>query len=85
MRDFEVIHRGRDASGSYLYEIRENGRKVADIQHNHKGEEYFIRRSSLHEWREFDDVLEGGGPEPLRISASGVDRLSVFLAENPLV
>jgi hypothetical protein len=81
--DFEVIHRKREADGSYLFEIRQDGRKVAEIKHNHRGEDHYIRRSSLRAWEEFDDVLEGGGPEPLRLGKAGRDLLIRYLAANP--
>lgn len=85
MSVFEVIRRGRDgdkAFAPYLYEIRQDGRKVAEFRHNHRGEDHAIRRSSLARWEEFDDILEGGGPEPLRVSASGADALSRYLAKK---
>jgi hypothetical protein len=84
MPHFDVIQRGRDASGSYVFEIYESGRKVAELKHNHRGEDVYIRRSSLSGWEEFDDVLEGGGPEQLRLSNTGRDLLTKYLAENPI-
>lgn len=85
MSAFEVIRKGRGgeaAFASYLYEIRRDGRKVAEFRHSYRNEDYEIRRSSLDQWEEFDDILEGGGPQPLRVSASGGDALSQYLAKK---
>jgi hypothetical protein len=42
-----------------------------------------IRRSWLGApWEEFEDILEGGGPERLRVSASGAEVLSKYLAQK---
>jgi hypothetical protein len=85
MSGFEVIRKGlyRDAAFTfYLYEIHEDGRRVAEFRHSHRNEDHQIRRSSLTEWEEFDDILEGGGPQPLRVSASGADALSQYLAKK---
>lgn len=42
-----------------------------------------IRRSWLGaDWEEFENILEGGGPEPLRVSDWGADLLSKYLAQK---
>jgi len=85
MSEFEVIRRGRDgakAFAPYLYEIRKGGQKIAEYRHSYRNEEHEIRRSSLGQWEEFDDILEGGGPQPLQVSSSGADALSQYLAQT---
>lgn len=74
MAEFESIHRDRatgDPPSSYIYEIRRNGVRIAELRHNHRGEEFFIRVGSMGKWEPFDDVLEGGGSEPLRMTTAG--------------
>jgi hypothetical protein len=85
MSGFEVIRKGRDGKAAfapYLYEIRQSGRMVAEFRHSHRNEDHEIRRSSLTQWEAFDDILEGGGPQPLQVSASGADALSRCLAKK---
>jgi hypothetical protein len=82
MSGFEVVHRGRDRGG-YLYLIQSSGRAVAELWHNHRGEEHMIKRSSLGgQWEGFENILDGGGPEPLRVSAWGAEVLSKYLAQK---
>lgn len=79
---FEVIHRGRERSG-YLYEIRKDGRRVVELWHNNRGEEHMIRRSWLGaSWEEFENILEGGGPQPVRVSAWEAELLSKYLDQK---
>lgn len=79
---FEVVHRGRDRGG-YLYEIRRDGRAVAELWHNHRNEDHMARRSTLGAvWEDFEDILEGGGPEPLSVSATGTTLLLRYLDTN---
>lgn len=88
MSDFEVIHRGRESDAAFarhLYEIRKNGRKVAEFSHSYRNEDRAIRRSSLDRWENFESILEGGGPQPLRVSAIGMVILTKYLATKSKV
>lgn len=80
MNTFEIIHRGRADHGGYLYEVRKNGRRVAEVRHNHRGEEFEIRVSSLGDWEPCEPIIDGGGPEPLRLTYDGAALLLKHLA-----
>lgn len=85
MPDFEVVHRGRVSTepfSGYLYEIRQADRKVAELTHNHRGEEYYIRAGGLGSWEPFEDILEGGGARPLRVTSAGAALLSNYLSNH---
>lgn len=85
MQQFEVVHRGRvsdEAFSNYTYEIRLAGRRVAEFQHNFRGEEHMLRVGAFGAWEPFENILEGGGPQPLRVSAYGATQLRRRLAQN---
>jgi hypothetical protein len=85
MSDFEVLHRGRvspEPFSGYLYEIRRADEKVAELTHNHRGEEYCIRAGSFGSWEPFENILEGGGPQPLRVTSAGAALLSDYLSKH---
>jgi hypothetical protein len=81
MSEFSAAHSGRERGG-YVYEIRHRGHKVAELWHDFRGEEPHIRISSLAEWTPFEKILEGGGPEPLRLSTEGEALLSEYLSRH---
>jgi hypothetical protein len=72
MHDFKVIQNERKESfGNYPYEIHLFGKKIAEIEHDYRGDEYFIRLPN-GPWIETDRILTGGGPEPLGLTPDGV-------------
>lgn len=85
MAEFEVIHNGRvsdDPSSNYLFEIRRAEHRVAELQHNHRGEDHYIRVGAFGEWEPFEGILEGGGPKPLRLSIDGAAQLERQLSQK---
>jgi hypothetical protein len=83
---YQVIPRGRTSSepfAAYVYEVRKNGRRVAKIRHNARGEDFEFRMSSLGEWESCDPMIEGGGPEPLRLTTEG-ERLISERSARPI-
>jgi hypothetical protein len=66
----------RESFGAYRYRIYENGRLIAYYWHDHKGDEHGIefvdgRREDWPVGRMIDFV-EGGGPQPLVLSARAI-------------
>ena len=62
----------------YEFEIWRGSTRVAEYRHNHKGEDAEIRRNWNHDWTSCDDILSGGGPQPLVLTPEGeklLDRL----------
>lgn len=85
MVGFEVIYNGRvsdDPFSNYLFEIRRAGHRVAELQHNFRGEDHHIRVGAFGEWEPFDGILEGGGPQPLRLSVDGAAHLERRLSQK---
>lgn len=82
MSSFTVRHDGRDGEqpfSNYLYAILKDDRLVAQVSHTYRGDEHFIRLVG-GEWRELPErIVDGGGPEPLRLTKSG-NRLIETLA-----
>ncbi|MBI3677219.1 MAG: hypothetical protein HY243_11465 [Proteobacteria bacterium] len=70
--------RDRDLLGDYVYEISRDGRKVAELSHNHRGEDFFLRLT-LGDWLPVEKILTGGGPEPLKITEPGTKLLEELL------
>jgi hypothetical protein len=77
---YNVRALGKESSepfSNYLYEISRDGRKVAELSHDHRGDEFFIRKP-FGDWVATDRLIDGGGPEPLVITSVGstiIDRL----------
>lgn len=82
MRKFTVSHAGRDGVESfspYLFDVFADGVKVAELGHDYRGDEHWIRVPA-GEWIDLPQrVIKGGGPNlPLTLSAAGeqaVERL----------
>lgn len=79
---FTVSHAGREGTGSfspYVFDVFSDGLKVAELGHDYRGDEHWIRLPG-GDWIELPErVIEGGGPNlPLTLSAAGekvVERL----------
>ena len=70
--EFEIVRLGQvEAFGNYRYEVWQNGRLLAEIEHLYNGDEYFMRKPSGM-WEETPRSLDGGGPAPLRLSEPGL-------------
>ena len=52
---------------------------VSPISHTYRGDEHFLRKPD-GEWQSSDQLIEGGGPEPLRPSTAGVRAVEKLLA-----
>ena len=66
----------RESFGSYRYRIYEHDRLIAHYWHDHKGDEHGIefvdgRREDWPVGRMID-FIEGGGPQPLVLSARAI-------------
>ncbi len=76
--------RAREPFGMYRYRIRRNGLVVARYWHDHRGEEHGIEFANgvIVDWPvgRMSDFVEGGGPEPRRLSTRAI----AFLAPRRL-
>jgi hypothetical protein len=73
VNDFKVVQLSRRESfGNYPYEIFLAGRKVAELEHDYRGDGHFIRLPN-GPWIETDRILIGGGAEPLVLSQAGIE------------
>ncbi len=63
----------------YLYRVFRGDECVAEISHTYRGDEHFLRKPH-GEWQSSDRLIEGGDPEPLRLSKTGVRAVEKLLA-----
>jgi hypothetical protein len=72
----ERVDAQRDSSGNYRYRIYEDARLIAHYWHDHRGDEHGIEfvdgASRPRPVGRMADFIEGGGPEPLTLSARAV-------------
>ncbi len=67
----------RESFGNYRYEITQNGEVVAEYFHDYRGDEKWLEvRGSTHDC---DNILTGGGPQPLGLSQEAEALLDRFL------
>ena len=60
-----------EAFGNYRYQVWIDSNLIAEIEHMYRGDERYMRRPEGR--REATDrTFDGGGPETLRLSASGL-------------
>jgi len=78
MSRYTVAHAGRENNepfSCYLYEVFRDGRKVAELRHDYRGDEHWLRLLG-GSWVTLPErILEGGGPHPLALSKSGTRAL----------
>ena len=81
MSRYTVTHAGRESSepfSNYLFDVSRDGLKVAELSHDYRGDEHWLRLPG-GQWMALPDrIIEGGGPQPLALSSAGVkavDRL----------
>ena len=76
----------RDALGKYNYRIYSGTRLVARYWHDARGDEHGIDflNGTKESWPagKMIDFIEGGGPQPLRLSAEAVAYLKEQLASS---
>jgi len=72
----------RECLGSYTYRIYDGDRLVARYWHDFRGDEHGIEfvNGTKEDWPvgQMTDFIEGGGPEPLRLS----DRAMAYLKDR---
>jgi hypothetical protein len=61
----------------YRFAILHDGRRVAEIRHDARGEDFQIRTSG--EWKPCARIFSGGGRLPLRLTPAGVQFLDRLL------
>jgi hypothetical protein len=81
MIPYVITHAGRtsvEPFSNYLFEIFQDGRKVAELTHDFRGDDFCMRLPGGQWVAVSNRTLEGGGPQPLVLSLAGakaVDRL----------
>jgi hypothetical protein len=79
--NFTILQTPRAADGwMYEYEITAANRLVARYWHDHKGDEHGIDfvdgESASWPVGNVTDFIDGGGPQPLRLTPAGVQYLT---------
>ena len=78
MRRYTVAHAGRESDApfsAYLYDVFRDGEKVAQLGHDYRGEDHWINLPE-GKWIALpQQVILGGGPEPLTLSLVGVEAI----------
>jgi hypothetical protein len=83
MSAYEVAHAGRESGepfSNYLFEVTRNGQKVAELSHDYRGDEHWMRLPEGRWISLVDRIIEGGGPQPLAISSAGIKGLDQLLS-----
>lgn len=79
---YKVVHAGRESTepfSNYLFEVTSNGRKVAELSHDYRGDEHWMRLPEGPWIPVPDRIIVGGGQQPLAISSMGVKILNRLL------
>lgn len=83
MSTYIVVHSGRESAepfSNYLFEVTSNGLKVAELSHDYRGDEHWMRLPE-GPWITLPHrIIVGGGPQPLAISSTGVKILNRLLS-----
>ena len=83
MSRFTITHAGRDSSepfSNYLFDVSYDGRKVAELGHDYRGDEHWMRLPGGPWVSLAERVIEGGGPQPLTLSPTGERALENLIA-----
>jgi hypothetical protein len=76
MTEYTVTHAGRESSepfSNYRFDVSRDGRKVAELSHDYRGDEHWMRLPG-GTWKTLPHrIIEGGGPNPLALSSEGVN------------
>ena len=76
MSEYEIAHAGRESSepfSNYLFAVSRAGRKVAELSHDYRGDEHWMRVPGGPWMTLPNGVIVGGGPQPLALSSAGVE------------
>jgi len=75
MSQYTVSHAGRESGepfANYLFDVSQDGRKIAELSHDYRGDEHWMRLPG-GSWVPLSErIIEGGGPQPLYLSAAGI-------------
>ena len=87
MATFTVVHAGRESAepfSNYVFDVLVDGQRVAELGHDYRGDEHWIREPG-GEWKALPGrVLAGGGPEPLELSLEGVRAVQALFADRQI-
>ena len=82
MSAYVVTHAGRESGepfSNYMFDVSRGGQKVAELRHDYRGDEHWMRRPGAGWVTLPDRIIIGGGPEPLMLSKGGVQALDRLL------
>ena len=84
MSRFTITHAGRDGSeqfSNYLFDVFLNGHKVAELSHDYRGDEQWMRLPGGPWISLAERMIEGGGPRPLTLSSAGKQALQNLIVK----
>jgi len=75
---YTVTYAGRESGepfAPYCYEVSRDGRKVAELGHDYRGDEHWMRLPG-GPWIALPErIIEGGGRQPIHLSPGGIKAL----------
>lgn len=78
--------RKRDQFGEYRYCVYRRDKLIAYFWHDHRGDEFGLLRIDGRDapmpFGRSTDFLEGGGPEPLRLTEGAIKHLDKLFGAN---
>jgi hypothetical protein len=81
MLNFKIVqHERREGFGNYPYSVALNGKIVAEIEHDYRGDAHYVRLPD-GPWCDCDRIIAGGGPEPLALTADGITLISKLIGQ----
>lgn len=76
MSRYTVAPAGRENGepfSNYLFDVFRDGHKVAELSHDYRGDEHWMRLPG-GSWKTLSDrIIEGGGSQPLALSKAGIE------------
>jgi len=75
MSRYTVTHAGRENCepfSNYLFDVFRDGCKVAELSHDYRGDEHWLRLPGGRWMTLPNRIIEGGGPQTLALSSAGV-------------
>lgn len=80
MTDYKIVYRDRaEAFGNYKFDVLVGTATIFQIEYTYNGDEHFMRVPN-GEWISTDRLVDGGGPEPLRLNSQGLAIVAKVLA-----
>jgi len=72
---YTVTHAGRESDepfSNYLFDVSRDGQKVAELSHDYRDDEHWMRLPEGRWVTLPERIIEGGGPQRLVLSLAGI-------------